>query len=117
VAGCGVRVGGGAQTLARCLLVGTGSPWPGPAAVALSAGPAVLERGQEFVPAGLLDAQTATETVASAAHGSLDHAARFINRAQIHHLRDHVPLRSAAHTLVGSAADGVWLFRGFLPMM
>lgn len=33
----GVRVGGGAQALARCLLVGTGPPWPGPAAVALSA--------------------------------------------------------------------------------
>jgi hypothetical protein len=39
VAVCGVRVGGGAQALARCLLVGTGSPGPGQAAVALSVGP------------------------------------------------------------------------------
>jgi hypothetical protein len=38
VAVCGVRVGGGAQALARCLLVGTGSPGPGPAAVALTSG-------------------------------------------------------------------------------
>ncbi|GAA1238256.1 hypothetical protein GCM10009608_86150 [Pseudonocardia alaniniphila] len=37
VAGSGVRFGGGTQALARGLLVGTGSPWPGPAAVALSA--------------------------------------------------------------------------------